>query len=305
MMKMIEMHTESNENEENNRENKILRIIKDTSIQIKDLLFNQKDTYEVSLNFILQNYFLNFLKDYFKNYKSLSLQNQIEKIRKITDEFFKYIFSSTEQNLFVIHSESLKETTREIFCILVENFYAYLDSLTNKNQLNLKRYLAGTKDLKKLFSSPLETTLSDKSDLRNSEFLVIISNNLNFLLNEIIKKHPLLIIHSYLLNLPVKEKNKIINVFQDNLNNILIVIETYLKENLFLIKNESFEFEIIQLKKNLFDFTFQSNQGILLSLLEKIYKVFGLSKLWEVKQKEETKTKWEMLISTSLDEFIN
>jgi hypothetical protein len=280
---------------------KLFISIQDKCSLIKNIISSENSVklYEECLNYISDKILIRLIHIYFQDFTYLNSTKQIDKINFVL-EILRNLFVS-DNNYSSIISASLISTFKTILSHVSNYFYIYIDGLTKNNESYVKRYLSGTKDIKKLLSSPLEASVSDKQDIRNSELLVIIYNNINFLFSEITDKHPLLIMHHELNTLPVIEKNKILGIIKNHFENILSTINNYLEDNMFLIKIELHENEIIIFKNSLFDFSSINNEGILLTVLDKIYKNLGLNKLWEIKDKEKIKTNYERYLKLSLE----
>lgn len=263
---------------------------------------------------LIDNFLLPIVKIfYFSESNGFLNENYLDKKNKIifllNDLFCEILPEDKNQlseNVTNTYDNFYEKSIKPIFDILTEKYYIYLDYLMNLNLTCIKKYLSGYKDIKKFLlasaiqeSSNAENPTTGATGIQKFEILVIINNNLTEIFNTIATQIPNILINTNLLHLSIKEKSKLIKKFNDHIETIITLIQSFFNDNMYILKYDSYSQEIQLLKSFLFNFI--TKKGIFLEYTKDLYSLLGLNKLWESKVYDEKKTKWGEFLSENLE----
>jgi len=276
----------------------------------------------------------------YKDYKNLIFEF-ISELLKSNSYLLEYNNSDKkkdEKNYEIISqlklefANNFKNILGEIYQILNTNFNLYLDSIIKINENSVRRYLLGTKDVRKLLttenqqpfnssnsnniensSEPNSNTNSnnintstevsyiDPNKLQKFEFLVILYNNLQEIFNIITQENSYILVYPELKLISVKEKHNLIEKFEGHCDVILNLINNFFYDNLFVIKSSSMVTEVEYFKNCLLNL--KNENGKIIEFVRELYQLLGLRKLWENKINKKEKSLWENFLSSKLEEI--
>jgi hypothetical protein len=246
---------------------------------INDVGINDTVLSEFSINYIMEEYFIPTLKNYYfdqNNGYSINLYKE----RK--NELVNFISNSILKNN--PHTHIIVQVKE----IINSNFFAYLDHILNMNQFMIKRYLSGVKDIKKLLTAENQNQLTDNK--YKNELLVILYNNLSEIYNDIIAEN---ITQS---NVSIKDKYRILSSMEEHVEKLLTIIQNFFNDNFYLMRQENISSESIDnFKKELIDT--DEGKGVVIEFLQDIHSLLGLRKLWLNKTFPEKKLFWDNFLN--------